>query len=218
MVVKDVLPAQVSMVSFAPSQGSCNGGIPGNPLQPLTCNLGTLVSGASATITVVTKVNPSAPEGTILINNAIATSDYSDPNNGNNNATAATMVQTSADLAITKTSDADNYKPSTTVAYTIAVVNNGPSDAMNVIVTDNLPDSKHVIYLSDTGGCTKVANTLTCNMGTVEPGSSKNFNIYVMVKGSRGEISNTAMVSSSTTDPSIANNTSTKVVTVKGGI
>jgi len=55
-------------------------------------------------------------------------------------------------------------------------------------------------------------------MGTVEPGSSKNFNIYVMVKGSRGEVSNTAMVSSSTTDPSIANNTSTKVVTVKGGI
>ena len=218
VVVKDVLPAEVSMVSFAPSQGSCNGGMPGNPLQPLTCNLGTLASGASATITVVAKVNPSAPEGTILINNAIATSDYSDPNNGNNNATAATMVQTNADLAITKMSDTDNYKPSTTVAYTIAVVNNGPSDAMNVIVTDNLPDSKHVIYQSDTGGCTKVANTLTCNMGTVEPGSSKNFNIYVMVKGSRGEVSNTAMVSSSTTDPSIANNTSTKVVTVKGGI
>ncbi|OGO29035.1 MAG: hypothetical protein A2Z16_00610 [Chloroflexi bacterium RBG_16_54_18] len=216
VVVKDVMPAQVSMISFTPTQGSCNGGVPGDPLQPLTCNLDTLTNGGSATITVVVKVNPSTPEGTILVNNTVVSSDHADPNNGNNNVTASTTVQARADLSVTKTSDKNVYKPSTLISYTVTVVNNGHSDALSVVVTDDLPPIKQALFKSDTGGCTKVANTLTCNMGNMAVGTSKSFNIYLVVKGSRGSISNTASVSSSTIDPVPANNTSTKVVTIGG--
>src|SRR6267154_1530205 len=50
---------------------------------------------------------------------------------------AAVPVQAKADLAIVKTSDKLIYKPSSVITYTIAVTNNGPSDALAVIVTDN---------------------------------------------------------------------------------
>jgi hypothetical protein len=42
------------------------------------------------------------------------------------------------DLEIVKTSDSSVYKSSATVAYTLTVHNNGPADAQNVVVTDNL--------------------------------------------------------------------------------
>ena len=217
VVVTDTLPGQISDVTFTPSVGSCIGGIPGNPALPLTCNLGNLANGGSATITIVAKVAASTPNGTILVNNAVVRSDYADPNNGNNNATALTTVNTRADLAIVKTSDQITYKPSSLVTYTVTVTNNGPSDAQAVVVTDNLPDIKQAIYQGDTGGCTKSGNTLTCNMGTLTVGQSKSFNINEIVKGARGAVSNTATVNSSTVDPNTSNNTSTQVVTVQGG-
>ncbi len=214
VVVKDSLPAYVSVLTSTPSQGSCNGGVPGDAAQPMTCNLGALASGATATIVVVVRVSPSTPTGTVLINNAVASSDYDDPHNGNNNVTASTTVQTRADLAVTKTSDANTYKPSTTIAYTIQVVNNGASDAQAVVVTDDLPSTRQAVYLSDTGGCTLTRLKLTCNLGNMAVGTSKSFNVYMTVKGARGEVSNTASVTSATTDPVSTNNSSTRVVTI----
>jgi uncharacterized repeat protein (TIGR01451 family) len=220
VVVKDTLPAQIAVVSATPSVGSCSGGIPGNPAQPLICTLGSLTAtgpGSTATITVVVKVNSATPDGTILINNASIASDAGDPNNGNNVATASAPVVARADLSIVKTSDKHQYKPSSVVTYTITVTNNGPSDALAVIVTDTLPADKQAHYQSDTGGCTLTVatNVLTCNLGTMPTGTNKSFNIYELINGNQGSISNTASVAGSTTDPNSANNTSTLVVAVK---
>ena len=214
--IHDALSALVSFQSATPSQGSCQAGVvPGDPTKPLTCNLGTIASGGAATLTVVVRVNSDVPPGTLLVNNADVSSDVGDPNNGNNVATAATTVQTRADLAIVKGSDAAIYKPSTTVTYRIDVTNAGPSKALNVVVTDNLPAFKQANYLSNTGGCVlSTPTTLTCNMGDLAVSQTKTFFVYVQVKGSRGEVSNTASVTSATTDPSAANNTSTRIVTV----
>ena len=117
-------------------------------------------------------------------------------------------------MAIVKISDKLVYKPSTLIAYTISVTNNGPSDAKAVVIKDNLPEAKQALYQSDTGGCTKAGLQLTCQMGDMPVGTSKSFNVYVIVKGSRGDISNNAQVSSATTDPVAGNNSSTRVVTV----
>ena len=97
----------------------------------------------------------------------------------------------------------------------MSVTNNGASNALAVIVTDTLPAIKAAIYQSDTGGCTKSANILTCNLGNMAVGESRSFNIYLLVKGNKGTISNTASVSSSTTDPAPGNNSKTYVVQVK---
>jgi uncharacterized repeat protein (TIGR01451 family) len=220
VVVRDALPAQVSFVSAAPSQGSCQAGVvPGDPAKPLTCNLGPIANGAGATLTVIVRVNSDVPAGTILVNNADVSSDAADPNTGDNVATAATHVQTSADLAITKASDATVYKPSSVVTYSVNVVNNGPSKALHVVVTDNLPDLKQAIYQSDTGGCVlSTPTTLMCNLGDMAVGESRTFFIYVLIHGNKGLVSNTASVASAssppTPDPNAGNNSSTRQVTI----
>jgi len=214
VVMKDTIPAQVSVLTVTPSVGSCTAGIPGNPLQPLTCTLGSLASGANATVTVVTLVSSAVPDGTVINNNATVSSAAGDSNNANNSATAAVTAQARADLGIVKTSDKPTYKPSKTIAYTVSVTNHGPSDALAVIVTDNLPTIQQASYLSDTGGCTLSGLILTCNLGNMPVGTTKSFNIYERVNGSKGSIPNTASVASSTTDPGPTSNTSTLVVTV----
>jgi uncharacterized repeat protein (TIGR01451 family) len=171
--------------------------------------------GASPTVTFVVKVDASTPDGTILVNNAAVASDAFEPDNSNNSATALTTVNARADLAITKTSDKPNYQPNSLITFTVSMTNNGPSDALAVVVTDTLPDLKQAIYLGDTGGCTKSGNILTCNMGNMPVGTSKSFIVNMTVKGNRGTISNVVSVASSTTDPNSGNNTATANVGVK---
>ncbi len=219
VVVKDVLPKEVALVSATPSQGVCAGTtVPGDPAQPLTCTLDTIASGGVATITVVVKVDPATANGAILVNNASVTSDFADPNNANNVSTALTTVQTRADLAIVKTSDADTYKPSSRITYQIDVTNNGSSVARAVVVTDNLPDVKQALYQSDTAGCLRNSATdptqLRCELGDLGVGESRTFFVVLLVRGNKGLVSNTASVSSATTDPVAANNSSTRSVTV----
>jgi uncharacterized repeat protein (TIGR01451 family) len=80
VTVNDPLPAGVSLVSATPSQGSCSGTV--------TCALGTLTNGASATVTIV--VHPTA-KGTIT-NTASVSANEPDPNPANNSATATTRA------------------------------------------------------------------------------------------------------------------------------
>jgi uncharacterized repeat protein (TIGR01451 family) len=221
VVVADTLPGQISVLTTTPSQGSCTAGIPGNPLKPLTCTMGAIANSGSATISVVVAVASNVASGTVLNNNATVSSAVADSNNGNNSATAAITVLTSADLVIVKTSDRAIYKPSSTIIYSITVTNNGPSDALSVSVTDNLPALTQAIYRGDSDGCTRNASTptvLVCSLGYMAVGTTRTFAISERVNGSRGTISNTARVVSTssppTPDPSTANNTSVRLVTI----
>ncbi len=79
----DTLPATATLQSANPSQGTCS-----SASTSVTCQLGPLASGASATITIV--VTPTTV-GTIT-NSAAVSSSASDPNPANNQASAATVV------------------------------------------------------------------------------------------------------------------------------
>jgi len=81
--VTDNLPASVTFDSATPSQGSCS-----QSSGTVSCALGTLASGADATVTV--KVHPQT-ESTIT-NSASVGSDAFDANSADNSASAATTV------------------------------------------------------------------------------------------------------------------------------
>ena len=84
VVVTDILPAGVSLVSSAATQGSCSG------VTTVTCNLGTLLGGGSATINlVVTKT-----VGGSVANTATVSGNESDPNPANNTNDAGTTPVT----------------------------------------------------------------------------------------------------------------------------
>ena len=220
VVVEDDLPDQVDFVRATISNGTGTCVLievpPAPPSKKLSCQLGTMPPNFASPLLIYIEVlvKSGTPDGSLITNTAFVSSATSDPNPTNDSASTSTTVLTRADLAITKTSDADIYKPSATIRYAITVVNSGPSDAQNVVVTDELPTTKQAVYVFDTGGCTKSGLTLTCNLGMIAAGGSKSFNVYVKVKGSRGQVTNTASVAGSTFDPSVADNSSARVILI----
>jgi uncharacterized repeat protein (TIGR01451 family) len=85
VTVTDTLPSTVTIGSASASQGSCSVSSP-----TVTCSLGSLANGASATVTIT--VTPSVT-GT-LPNTASVSGTPTDPNTSNNSATATTSVVT----------------------------------------------------------------------------------------------------------------------------
>lgn len=160
-------------------------------------------------MTLIVRVKPG--DHRVVTNEATVASDVLDPDTSNNTATATTSVRI-ADLAIAKTSDADAYKPSSQITYTIAVTNKGPGNAENVVVTDVLPLSANDRVAVLDPACTLAATTATCNLGTIAPLGSRTVTIAIVLKGKSGFVSNTATVSSTTFDPDPSNNSSTRVV------
>jgi len=158
---------------------------------------------------IVVRVKPG--DHRIVSNEAHVASAVLDPDTSNNSASATTAVHI-ADLKIVKTSDADVYKPSSQITYTLTVTNNGPGNAENVIVTDALPlDANDRVAVLDSS-CTLVGAAATCSLGTLAPLASRTLTIAIIPKGKTGQISNTATVSSATFDPDTSNNSSTKLV------
>src|SRR6185503_3811433 len=93
------------------------------------------------------------------------------------------------------------------ISFTITVTNNGPSTASSVVVTD--PQPAGLVWLSNSGACT---TNFPCNLGTLGPTSSATITATYRVASSGGQISNTASVSSTPTDPNTANNSSTFII------
>jgi uncharacterized repeat protein (TIGR01451 family) len=82
VTVTDTLPAGLSAKSTTASQGTCSG------TTTITCSLGDLASGASATVTIV--VRPTEPGK--ITNSAGVSGNQPDPNSANNSATQETTV------------------------------------------------------------------------------------------------------------------------------
>ena len=102
----------------------------------MTCTRPTLATGTSAPSITVTVTAPG--QGVTLSDTATVTSATTDPVPANNSSSASTTVTPSADLAITKTGPA-TVVAGGSVAYSLVVVNNGPSDASALSMTDTLP-------------------------------------------------------------------------------
>ncbi|MFZ5863100.1 MAG: DUF11 domain-containing protein [Nitrospirota bacterium] len=203
VTVSDPLPVGATWVSSTPSQGSCSG------TSTVTCSLGILGNGASATVTIV--VTPTV-SGT-LNNTASVTSAVSDPVPGNNSMSASTTVTAQADVSITKTDAPDPVLVGQNLTYTITVTNNGPNSATNVVMTDPLPAGATFVSSSTTQGSCTGTTTVSCTLGTLINGASATVTI-VVTPTAAGTLSNTASVTANETDPNTANNSAPGTTTV----
>jgi uncharacterized repeat protein (TIGR01451 family) len=219
VVISDATPAGVTIVSVSSSAGSCNAGVPGDPLQLTKCSVGALAPAASATMQVVVHIKPDTLG--IIHNDARVDSDTFDPNAANNLATVATSVSGQADLSITKSDSPDPVIAGNPLTYTIVVTNHGPSTATAVQVSDTLPFGTTFVSGVDGNGTTVCAlvqsSTVVCDLGTMPPNTSKTVLLTVKVAASLPPgtiLSNTVSVSSATPDPIPGNNTATETTTV----
>jgi uncharacterized repeat protein (TIGR01451 family) len=124
-----------------------------------------------------------------------------------------------ADLSITKSASPNPVVAGTDLTYQIAVTNNGSYTALSPTMTDTIPVNTTINSITSPVDWTCLAGPpISCNAPNgLAPGITKNFVISVHVSPSAPDgstISNTATVSSSTSDPNIANNSSPATVNV----
>lgn len=105
--------------------------------------------------------------------------------------------------------------------YQLLVHNNGPSDAVNVIVTDTLPAA--VTFLQATLGfnCSEgPADVIVCSLPVLRAGESKLIEILVDVADNLADgsvITNTAYVSSNSNETNLLNNVDQITTTIESG-
>jgi uncharacterized repeat protein (TIGR01451 family) len=201
----DALPSAVTFVSASATQGSCS-----NKKGTLTCKVGTLASGATATITIGVKAGAAGQ----VSNTATVAAGQTDPDPSNNSATATTMVTPAADLALSKTVSTKKPAAGLPLAYTLTVTNSGPSAASGVTVTDTL--SANESFVAGSAGCSHSGQTVTCTATGLAMGAKATFTLNVQVAAGTTSVTNTASVASATPDPNTTNN-SASVTTNFGG-
>jgi uncharacterized repeat protein (TIGR01451 family)/fimbrial isopeptide formation D2 family protein len=157
VTIADALPAGVTYQSATPTQGTC-----GASGQAVSCALGALAPGATASVQVVGRVATSLA-GTTIQNTATVQGNEPDPDAANNSSTASTAVDTApgasaagngaagggsaaggparrAVLRLRKTTTRRApLETGATVTYRIRLVNTSTGVARSVTVCDRLP-------------------------------------------------------------------------------
>ena len=118
----DAVPAGTTFQSLSPSAGCATPAVNGGGT--VSCDLGTLASGASVTFTLVVKVT--APGGSVS-NTASVTTLTPDPNTANDSATANTDVTAPGTVSGTVTQGAGGPSPGAAIAGALVIVRNSDS-------------------------------------------------------------------------------------------
>jgi uncharacterized repeat protein (TIGR01451 family) len=109
-------------------------------METITCTVGTMAPGDTGQIVIVVLVDPALEDGSLLQNTVmIYDTETYDPDTSNNTDMVINAVGASADLEITKTAEPVIALKGQTIAYTIVVTNNGPSDAYGAQIFDYFP-------------------------------------------------------------------------------
>ena len=221
----EVIPANTNFRSFVPPAGwACNALVVGGA-GTLTCTIATLPPGAT-TFSPVVQVNAGTAAGT-TITDTFTVSSATDTNSANNTATTTTIVATAgqADLAMTNTPSASNVAAGANVTFAQTVTNNGPANASTLTLTETIPPNTN--FQSLTAGSWTCATppvgsttTFTCTLATLNAAASAPFSLVVQVNAGTASgtvIADTPSVSATTSDPTLANNSATAIVTVGTG-
>ena len=224
--VSDTLSSLVNtggLQSVVPSQGSCTPAAPRNGTsQNLVCDLGTLTSGATATVTVV--VRPSIATTDNRTNRASVTSlDVGDPNRNNNSNSVTSTVTAKVDIRVAKTATPASVPAGAPLTYVATVTNDGPSIAQTVRLLDTLPTNATFISAtaSGTGTCTTPAvgaagGSLDCTWGSINSGAQQTvtYKVRPLLSAVGGTLVNAVAVTTTTAEDNTTNNSATTTTPV----
>ncbi len=210
--VTDQLPNGLTYVSSVASQGTYNSssGI---------WNIGTIDEGdtTSVTLNIIALIDAGTLGNTIL-NTAIITSlNESDPELGNNSASAGvTVVPESSDIELSISVDDNTALEGQLLVFTITATNNGPKGATGLTIIDQIPSGLAYISSSATKG-TYANSTGIWTIGNLANGETATLTLSATVNaGTEGnQITNSIDVNAlNQTDPIPGNNTVSQVIDV----
>jgi uncharacterized repeat protein (TIGR01451 family) len=153
VVITDPTPPGLTFVS---STGNCTGA--------LTCSLGAIAPGDTATVMATYTVPQGYTSPDPIVDTMTVTSTTPDPVLGNNTASGRVSVNAPiVNLSITKDNGVDTVIAGTQTTYVMTVTNTGPDVAVPLVaVTDFLPDT----LTNASWTCTSAAGTCTDPSGT----------------------------------------------------
>ncbi len=130
-----------------------------------------------------------------------------------NNSSSVLESPTLSDLSVTKVDSVDPVVAGSTLTYTIAVSNDGPAEARNVITNDALPAG---VTLVSTSGCSQDPfGAPGCSLGDLAVGASVSYDVTVQIDpAATGPLRNEVSVSSNSGDPVPDNNTAVELTDV----
>ena len=187
--VDNDLPVGVTLLSTS--------GCAEDPIGVPFCSLGTLLSGMQAQYDITVAVGSDVTE--FVVNQVEVISSIYDTDASNDSNSETTAVTTIADLFISKDDLSDPITAGSKVAYSITVTNNGPSDALGVVVTESLPSG---LTVSLTNGCSEdpLADP-ECTLGTIPAGTQSTYVVLALAASELGGfVSNQVLVSAATAE------------------
>ncbi|WP_331714960.1 hypothetical protein, partial [Auraticoccus cholistanensis] len=213
VTITDTLPAGFTAATATltdPGLGGCE--LDGSEV---TCTVASLADGATATVTVTGTVTADLTAAD-LTNRASVQSDTEDPDRSDDTTTVSTAVTTSADLVVVQQAPA-TVVAGAPISWDLQVTNNGPSDARGILVTEVTSDAVGSLRATlDGQDCVVQGTTVSCPLGTLPAGERVTVTVTGVVEAdtTAAQVSATAAVRGSTTDPVTANNTSTTTTAV----
>ena len=176
VVIEDVLPESVKFISA--------NGTYVNDGQNVKWTLDKLEGNFSLSVRVVV----------IAVSNgsAVNFANVTCSENSTSNTTADKIdVKPAVNLTVVKTANASDIFVGDRVSYNIVVTNNGPSDASNVVVVDELPNGLR--FISSNVECVVVDNKLTWNVTSLAAGENITVEVICEAVGS-GDLTNSVNV------------------------
>ncbi|GAA6615500.1 choice-of-anchor X domain-containing protein [Scytonema sp. NUACC26] len=161
VILVNSLPQGVDFVS-ASAGGSFN---PAN--RTVSFNLGDLAFDGSTTANIVVKRKVSGGLRSI----ATVTATELDPDLTNN-----TVETKGIDLLLKRTTNQPRVDIGEEYTYSLSVTNNGPDNATEVVLTENLPSGANFVR-SSTAPVSLFGETLTANLGNIKSGDSATINL-----------------------------------------
>ncbi len=206
VVVSDFIPSNSTFLSATPSQGSVS-----YFAGELTGSLGTINSGASATITI--RVSPGSSG--LLTNQATVSGANADLDSSNNSSLSIVTANiAAADLAVTAAASPSTIFASSNVAFTVLITNRGPNHADSVRLTNLLSPAFAIVSVTNSqGACSTVGGEVVCDLGNLAGNGSANV-IIVATATTAGPAAGIFSVAAASTDALVANNSTNIVTTI----
>ena len=209
VVVIDTLPPETTFVT---DTDSCVEG----PVGVLTCELGDIANGGVVNFEIKVDVASGLNGPTSITNTATVTADQLELDESNNEASITTIIDEMADLQVSKLCKPDGpAMAGANATCTMLVDNLGPSDARNVVLTDQLvSDGAFTVtsFQTSQGACVQNNNTVTCNLGNIAAGQRAEVEV-TFASDDGVDVNDIASVTSDTPDPNTDNNQATGHVT-----